>query len=130
MNEEIQELIEQKDIVYPIQFGFECGDGWYWLLDQLMNTIYKYCELNHKEFPNVIQIKEKYGALCFYIQGSNEIIDGMIWQAEAMSYHICETCGTNKGVGQTEGWIYTTCWDCLEKNERAKDLKWKPNENK
>ena len=32
-------LLKQEEIVLPIQFGFECGDGWYMLLDNLMNEI-------------------------------------------------------------------------------------------
>jgi len=47
-----KELIEQKNIVYPIQFGFECGDGWYWLLDNLMNTIQSYCKNNKNNNKN------------------------------------------------------------------------------
>lgn len=32
-------LLNQKEMVLPIQFGFECGDGWYMLLDELMANI-------------------------------------------------------------------------------------------
>jgi hypothetical protein len=35
----VNELLNQKEIVLPIQFGFECGDGWYMLLDELMGDI-------------------------------------------------------------------------------------------
>lgn len=39
MKEEINELLKQKEIVEPIQFEFECNDGWYMLLDELMANI-------------------------------------------------------------------------------------------
>jgi len=39
MNEEVHELLNQEEIVLPIQFGFECGNGWYMLLDELMAEI-------------------------------------------------------------------------------------------
>lgn len=39
MKEEVQELLKQEEMVIPIQFGFECGDGWYMLLDELMGEI-------------------------------------------------------------------------------------------
>lgn len=39
MQEEVQELLNQEEMVLPIQFGFECGDGWYMLLDELMADI-------------------------------------------------------------------------------------------
>jgi hypothetical protein len=42
-NDTLQEAFDkfdkQESIVVPMQFGFECGDGWYWLLDHLMGTI-------------------------------------------------------------------------------------------
>lgn len=37
--ESINRLFKQEHTVVPMQFGFECGDGWYWILDKLMGTI-------------------------------------------------------------------------------------------
>ena len=175
MKEELHELLNQEEIVLPIQFGFECGDGWYMLLDELMGEIqnhiinvnrnntnefeYKwvknlsfylriktsakqkrlraigewmYKHAYRKDLPpmtiQIDQIKEKFGGLRFYYHGGDDTIYGMVSLAESLSYKICEHCGTTKGVGQTGGWIYTVCWDCLQKNPRANDLKWKPNE--
>jgi len=172
--EEVAELLHQKEIVVPMQFGFECGDGWYMLLDELMGEIQNHIEnenrnrkneFNHKflrklsywlrirtsakqkrlrvlgewiyknapkgKHPpisiHIDQIKEKFGGLRFYFSGGDEEINGMVSLAESLSYRICEACGTTKNVGQTGGWIYTVCWDCLQKNPRAKDLKWKLN---
>ncbi len=175
MKEEVQELLKQEEMVIPIQFGFECGDGWYMLLDELMGEIdnhlknvnrnnknkfkyqwmwklqtylrrkYKsktkmyafaewiYEKAPRKKLPEVTiridQIKEKFGGLRFYYTGGDDVVDGMASLAESLSYKICEACGTTKGVGQTSGWIYTVCWDCLQKNERANNLQWKANEN-
>jgi len=129
VKEIINELTNQESIVMPIQFGFECGDGWYWLLYEIMDTIYNYCNWNKVEIPKVLQIKEKYGALNFYFVGGNETVRGMVWFAEHLSRNICETCGTNKNVGSTRGWIYTICEKCLEKNPRAKELEWVPNKS-
>ena len=39
MMEEVNELLNQKEIVSPIQFGVECGDGWYMLIEQLMENM-------------------------------------------------------------------------------------------
>lgn len=44
MNEEIIELRNQKEMVTPIQFGFECGNGWYTILDELMGEIQNHIE--------------------------------------------------------------------------------------
>jgi hypothetical protein len=120
-------------VVYPIQFGIECGDGWFWLLDNLMESIYKYQKYNtnqegNKEFIKIQQIKEKFGGLRFYISGGNSTIHGMIWLAEALSYKTCEDCGTTEGVGMTQGWIKVCCKPCHDKS-RVRNQQWKPNKN-
>lgn len=46
----------KKTPILPIYFGFECGDGWYWLLDNLMCTIDNYIKNNSKQK----RIKNKY----------------------------------------------------------------------
>jgi hypothetical protein len=135
MHEEVSELLEQKEIVLPIQFGFEVGDGWYVLLDELMSSITNHIK-NHNKWNvsetigpidfKITQVKEKFGGLRFYGYGGDSVIEGMINFAENMSYRICETCGSMTGVGQTKGWIYTICWNCLQENERAKDMTWRP----
>jgi hypothetical protein len=42
--------------IIPIQFGFECGDGWYMLLDELMSEIQNHIEniekQDHKEIKS------------------------------------------------------------------------------
>jgi hypothetical protein len=173
--EEVKELLNQQTMVLPIQFGFECGDGWYMLLDELMGEIQNHIKNENRNRENefkykwmwnlqrwlrmktspkqkklrklidwiyehaprggrapisvyIDQIKEKFGGLRFYYHGGDDEISGMVWLAESLSYKICEKCGTTLNVGQTNGWIYTCCWDCLNKNDRAKNLQWKLNE--
>ena len=107
-----EHLKEHQGPIIPIQFGMECDDGWYWLIDQLMSEIYQYCIDNNRKIPHITQIKEKYGALCFYIMGGDELIHGMVWLAESMSYKICEKCGSTENIGHTTGWITTLCEKC------------------
>jgi hypothetical protein len=115
--------------IIPIQFGFEVGDGWYWLLDNLMENIQNYCKWNNIPNIEVTQVKEKWGGLNFYYNGGNELISGMVWLAEHMSYKICEQCGTTENVGKTKGWVSVSCKDCHKKNNRLANLVWIPNEN-
>ena len=49
-------LKEYRGPVIPMQFGFECGDGWYDLLDNLMEQITSYTKYNGKRN----RIKNKY----------------------------------------------------------------------
>lgn len=32
-----------------IRFGIECGDGWYWLIDELMSNINSHVKYNHEK---------------------------------------------------------------------------------
>ena len=125
---------KQNKTTKPLLFGFSCNDGWYWLLDNLMNSIYHYQKLNqhlkgNEKFIQITQVKEKFGGLCFYYSGGNEAIRGMVSLAENLSYKICEKCGTTENVGRTKGWIYVCCEKCYKNNERSRDLDWIPNEN-
>lgn len=39
IHDAFMKLKNQETPVLPLQFGIECGDGWYWLLDNLMHSI-------------------------------------------------------------------------------------------
>ena len=101
-------------------WGFECGDGWYWLIDRLcsnlqFNTDNNNSGSNEGRYPQVVasQVKEKFGGLRFYVEGASEPQHAVISFAESLSYHICEKCGTTKNVGHTQqGWISTLCEEC------------------
>jgi len=114
-------IFAQKDLTVQqscMPWGFECGDGWYWLIDNLCDTMQRYINSNKKEQVEATQVKEKFGTLSFYTTGSNRLIDGMLWLAEDLSGGICETCGSTKDVTQTSGWIKTICKECLNKKEK------------
>lgn len=94
-------------------WGFECGDGWFDLIDTLCGTIQRYIDQNSRpgnEIPQVVveQVKEKFGGLRFYTQGGDRLTTGMVWFAEEMSHKICEVCGA-PGKRRGHGWIYTAC---------------------
>lgn len=94
-------------------WGFECGDGWYNIIDaacaQIKNRAYNN-RLNNLKFPDVIatQVKEKYGTLRFYYDGGDDYVDGVISMAESMSERTCETCGA-PGKLREGGWLRTLC---------------------
>jgi hypothetical protein len=96
-------------------FGISCGDGWYWLLDNLCNCLQSHIDRNNHLQIKATQIKEKFGGLCFYTQGQDDYLTGHIRFAEHLSMSICESCGTTENVTQTEGWIKTICQNCLSK---------------
>lgn len=107
-----------------MRWGFECGDGWLDLIENLSCVIQWHVDQKQRSDPNyeqvkVLQCKEKFGSLRFYILGGDEFIDGSIAMAERMSSHICESCG-NPGVLNREGWWRTTCEPCEAKRQEAK----------
>lgn len=94
-------------------WGFECGDGWYNIINQLCQQIQRHLDwVNRKEevVPQVVasQVKEKFGTLRFYYKGGDDYIMGLTSMAEAMSAVTCETCG-KPGSFRGKGWYYTAC---------------------
>lgn len=102
-------------------WGFECGDGWFTLLDQLMGNIQHHIDWKNRTeeiVPQVTldQVKEKFGTLRFYYTGGDDYIRGLVSMAESMSGVICEGCG-NPGERKGGGWIRTICTPCEQKRE-------------
>ncbi len=101
-------------------WGFECGDGWYQILDSLCGQIQSYIDWNnrsaeagYKDFQPIeqvvaVQVKEKFGGLRFYYDGGDKHISGMVRMAESWASHTCEECGA-PGKHRSGGWIRTLC---------------------
>lgn len=121
-------------------WGFECGDGWFNIIDQLCANIQNHIDWNnenhakgfehYKEIPQVVavQVKEKFGTLRFYTSGGDDTIDGMVRMAESMSAVTCEECGA-PGQLRGRGWLYTACdahtreHDKIDETERQREMK-------
>ena len=94
-------------------WGFECGDGWFDILDQLMNNIQHHIDWRNRKGEvvaqvTVDQVKEKFGTLRFYYTGGDDYVRGLVSMAESMSGVTCESCG-NPGKSTGGGWIKTVC---------------------
>jgi len=114
-------------------WGFSCGSGWYNIIDSLSATIqkrgdylngegqHKYRDLpedHTKVVCEAVQVKEKFGGLCFYIYGDDDdYINGAINMAENLSYKTCEMCGA-PGEVNDGGWRKTRCNNCEDKTWR------------
>ena len=139
MNEKLDELLCQR---YPkmmvnreksmmetcMCWGFECGDGWFNILDQLMGNIQHHIDWKNKKEEVVAQvtldqIKEKFGTLRFYYTGGDDEISGMVRMAESMSGVTCEECSA-PAKPHGPGWIRTICEPCEQAREvkRAKEM--------
>ena len=140
------------DGAYRFQ-GFECGDGWYNLIDklcitiedlvkgqnQVRETLIKYKKMRDDgviedipswfhnwddldnlsdwlAYPVVQQIKEKFGGLRFYAEGTNMTMEQLIRYAENLSTVTCESCGSQGEIRRAK-WLKTLCISCHEFRE-------------
>ena len=96
-------------------FGFDCNDGWFSLLDELCNKIYSYCKKNKLTIPKVLQVKEKFGSLRFYVDSdSDNYIENLINEYEIKSSNTCEFCGNKGNIKKVKGWFMCRCDTCLK----------------
>lgn len=102
----IVELRNETGSYYPIAFGFECDDGWFELLDELMTEIEK---IDIEKIANLYQVKEKYGGLRFDLDYSNREIDKIVDEYQEKSYYVCEICGKEGELCVANHWYKTVC---------------------
>ena len=63
----------------------------------------------------ISQIKEKFGGLRWYDNGSSREVQDIIGKYESISEHTCISCG-KPAKYITSGWICPYCEDCISKN--------------
>lgn len=120
MNNELSDKLYAKYGKYISKswwWGFECGDGWFDLIDETLSKIIDWYKKNNpddlenadEEGFVITQIKEKYGELRIYIGGSYPAVFDIIEQAEKRSRTICELCGKVGECKVSHGWYKTVC---------------------
>ncbi|MEN8170510.1 MAG: hypothetical protein ABFS08_09830 [Pseudomonadota bacterium] len=96
-----------------MSFVFECGDGWYDIIWHLSEDITRLANDARVEIPQVSQVKEKFGALRFYIgfkdNSISEPVHVLIREAERESTKTCEVCGAVGLLRNKQNWVRTTC---------------------
>jgi hypothetical protein len=110
------ELEKKLIAIYPAlfqfdYFPFECGDGWFEILKDLIEKIKVQNEVEGYE-THAAQIKEKYGTLRFYAHTSTDAIDALIEHAEGLSEITCEICGKPAATDYKNSWYTTYCEAC------------------
>lgn len=81
-----------------MQYGFDCGDGWFDLIYKLSQDIEAVARENGvspdlPEWPWCRGVKQKFGSLRFHVFGNNERIYKLRYAASIQSFQICEHCG-------------------------------------
>ena len=67
-----------------------------------------------QSLPRFVQIKEKFGSLCMYYDGGNDLARGVVNMAETLSELTCESCGSPATI-TTGSWRKTKCTTCNSK---------------
>jgi hypothetical protein len=128
MNEEnTKKLYENYPKLYMNQlpYGFECGNGWYRLIDRLSNRLEHL--IIHEESLNphqeeqayAEQVKKKFGELSFYMSRVTDKMYDAIEQACKDSAKICEMCGNDGKIIMINRWPSCLCDNCHQEKKLA-----------
>lgn len=114
------------------EFGFECADGWFQIIWDLCEDLDKMERERWAAIPadekakifleggnpglQVIQVKEKFGTLRFYVENSDDKMYKRISEAEKASAVTCEVCG-KPGTLTGKSWVRTTCPEHTKKDK-------------
>ena len=99
-------------------YGIDCPEGW----RPLVRRLCAFIDQRNKRgwIVKIAQIKEKFGTLRFYVDGSEPIIEGVIEFAEHLSSLTCEITGETGCLCVKDGWYKTLSLD------KAKELGFTP----
>ena len=113
-------------------WGCEHSDGWHGIIRAMCSAIYSHIKYSKEPIDfKFAQIKEKFGTLRVYTEGSDPFIDGVIRMAENMSAVTCEVTGNPGQMCRRGCWLrtlsreqaaeqgYVVCADESEKKEEG-----------
>lgn len=109
MTEENSRKLEERHKHLRHTSYFECGDGWFDLIDVLYGQLPK--------GTKIAQVKEKYGTLSVYVDLPEDLgeqewheANAVIRMVEVMSARVCEDCGKPGRLrSKKRSWIRTLC---------------------
>ena len=100
--------------------GFEHGDGWFdilWRLCEDLEPLVAEFEVAGGPKFEVLQVKEKFGGLRFYVSHRYAAIDMEIDKARLFSLRTCEQCGNPGTLRSKGGWLVVSCDNCLNEGK-------------
>jgi hypothetical protein len=93
-------------------FYFECGDGWFtllWHLSERLQDLIVHLPLPEQAEYYARQVKQKFGALRFYLSTSTDEMFQATEAALEESKQICEVCGALGQLLLDLGYWMTRC---------------------
>lgn len=121
--------------------GFDCGDGWYALVDTACAVVSAHYESARREYertlkagegattverartkmeeeagrvPAALQVKEKLGSLRIYFEGGGERARAASEFAQILSESVCELCARPGALLRRGGRLRTLCGTCCD----------------
>jgi len=91
-----------------MQYGAECQPGWFPMIYELTKKVSDIAKRDKTE-TQVVQIKEKFGGLRYYINSGTYDILKLVGKYEDKSYKICEVCGKPGKIDESKHWLRTLC---------------------
>ena len=111
------EIYEDEETGFPYSLDECLPKGWsklFWMcMEELREPLEKAKQINTFYF---LQVKEKYGEMCLYNNGSTEEVLEIINKYEYLSQFVCDVCGKPADI-MTHGWIENVCLDCFNKRK-------------
>lgn len=93
------------DLFSPRFRGFECGDGWASIAEEMLAELRSKCP-----DAKIVQAKEKLGGFRIYLEKKlDEDARTIVRRAEAKSFTLCEICGAPGGLRRLSGNICVRC---------------------
>jgi hypothetical protein len=102
-----------------MSFGFQHGDGRFdilWRLCEELEPLVAELEKQTGQQFEVLQVKEKFGGLRFYVNHSTDAISQRIRTARIESLQTCELCGKPGQLFQSP-WSGVRCDECAEESK-------------
>lgn len=96
--------------MYSMPYGWAKEFG-YEMLCEIYQAL---VDANYLEKYRIMDIKEKYGTLCWYDSGAPKQVFEIIEHYIGKSAHVCQSCG-KPATYMTQGWIGYFCRKCGKK---------------
>lgn len=108
--------------IFTEPLWISCNEGWHDLIDDLSRKISEAADRFPHRSVTVVQIKEKFGGLRYYLNyedmndDSIHVIEKIVRDTESKSYKICEDCSGEADICSPKHyWMKTLCMNCRSK---------------
>jgi len=121
MKDELEKALRAKYPEILSRCALDIDDGWHDLIDQLCAELQALADDGHHQV-RATQVKQKWGALRFYVDRATDEQWALIEAAEEASQQTCERCGCRQASQVMDGgWMVVRCADCTPEGALPKD---------